>query len=638
MRLRTLKRGILLTSDITIDTPLESHRGIATYFATHKKHGHVLVHLLPDFDESAESPIKILERAVSFYRDTLHLEAGCGVYEELLYFWEPFPLGEYMFEWLERRERVVRSEAIKRIIALLKTLDEAHAAGLFHGRITPKSVLMERTGDAFGIRLMGLGVSQAMIESMQFDIDWLDYMFDLEGMDSVDVDIFGIAIILMGLVCGESGIDSFEQTGLLPMPFRDGMLQTAMERALALRVDAYDSILAFTQDLEAALLEIDGKEGEMYVGDLVGYESAIRSVTSVTRRTAPDAHDSGAWSSLVDTLEGDEKSSLLCSLTSLAAIPAIKDDEDEADVTHVSSVPDSVLMMRRIRSGHAEKASESEVRAKKLRAQNGDYSGEDDSTNRSGTPEAIGRKQLDAYDKKLASIVSQEIELEPEDSQEHTCIDHIPLRNSGTVELSPSAQKKLAQIQSLEAETDVFEGEDESPTRVMTRPNYLSVSPKDASKQKTIIEAAKDETIDGTDKRENPVKKFIEENHEWKERILKATVKEAEFEIGIDVHYADADCAAIPDPNAPVVSQPPAPVDKPAEEDSKPSGLEVKVKAVPAHQETVRMEAPRAPRAVAPSHQFLPGISSAQRKALFVMVIIVLLLIIMLLYTNITGN
>lgn len=529
MRLRSLQSGVQISPDITINSPLESHRGIATYLASHKKYGHALVHVLPDFDDSAVAPISVLEKAADFYRNVLKIDAECGNYEEFLYFAEMFPLGEYMFEWLERRERVVPKEAIKRVISLLKILTSAHEHGLFHGRITPKSLLLERTGDAFGLRLMGLGVAQAMTESMQFDLDWYDYSFDLEGMDDVAVDAYGVAIVLMGLVCGELGIDSFESSGLLPQPFRNGILQTAMERALSLRIDTYASLLAFSQDLEAALLELDGKEGEMFVGDLVGFESAIRSVTSVTQRPQPELSDSGVWSSLVDNLEGDERSSLLCSLTSLTAIPSTKLDDDDEDVTHVSSLPDAVLGMRRIHSKHSENVTASEKRAKQTRAARGEELGDDESTNRSKgdvgnrTETTVIEKDLNHED---ASSHIDEMDASPEKSP-----------SAPAILLSEEVSKKLADIQNLENEADDDEDDDEAPTRIMARPNYFSISGeknKSQSASSAILEVLDDNKNDELLKKEEKPEDLIAK---MVERIRSAQVKTREFEIISGVLY-----------------------------------------------------------------------------------------------------
>ena len=117
-------------------------------------------------------------------------------------------------------------------------------------------------------------------------------------------------------------IDSFEATGLLPTPLRGGLLQQTMERALALRMDVYSSVLAFSLDLEAALLEIDDRQGEVYVGDLVGFEPAVRSLSGTISEEQRCAEPS-VWSSMFDTLEQEERSSILCSLTSLTAINAV---------------------------------------------------------------------------------------------------------------------------------------------------------------------------------------------------------------------------------------------------------------------------------------------------------------------------
>ena len=530
MRLRSLKSGEQISADIRIDSPLESHRGIATYLASHKQYGHALVHILPDFDDAAEKPLDILKKSAAFYQNNLGIQAECGVYEEFLYFCETFPLGEYMFEWLERHERVSPNEAIKRVIQLLKTLTAAHDVGLYHGRVTPKSILLERTGDAFQLRLMGLGVSQVMAPSMRFDLDWFDYSFDLEGMDAVAVDIYGVAIVLMGLVCGESGIDSFEASGLLPTPFRSGILQQAMERALALRSDAYASLLAFSIDLEAALLELDNKEGEVYIGDLVGFESAVRSVTSISNLPAVGPDTSGQWSSLVDNLGGEERSSLLFSLASLTAIPAIHDEDDE-DVTHVTSMPETILGMRRIHSKHSENESLNDQRAKKIRAENGEHDAEEAATNRSSSYDKLSKK----------TDASQHLAQEAHDI------------NTADFSLNDAVSQKLSDIQAVEMELEDFEDdEDDGPTRIMARPNYstVSVTPKKEAEEKKENEASASGSTEETAP-SDPVADMAD-------RILHAEVTVADNEIREDTQYEEEEIA-VPEPIAP----PPLP--KPAQ-------------------------------------------------------------------------
>ncbi|MCL2326309.1 MAG: hypothetical protein FWC40_07455, partial [Proteobacteria bacterium] len=167
-------------------------------------------------------------------------------------------------------------------------------------------------------------------------------------------------------------------------------------------------------DLEASLLELDVKQGEMYVGGLVGYESAVRSVSGSISEKNQRGEASGIWSSFVDGLEQSERSSLLCSLTSLAAIRAPADEEDEVEVTRVTSVSEAVLGMRRIQARPAGRRSKGHAVA------------------------------------------------EPADQS----------FSGGRFVLGEAASKKLADIQFLEEEDE----EDESPTRVVVRPNYLSVS------------------------------------------------------------------------------------------------------------------------------------------------------------------
>ena len=146
MRLRVLKPGVEICPETKIDSPLDSHNGIALYLATDAEIGHTLVHLLPGFEDGG---LEKLQKLVEFHKKCLGLQTRCGRYEEFLFFSEPFPLGEFMFEWLERRERISLPDALKHIIQLLKILQQAHEENIFHGRITPKTLLLERMNTSY---------------------------------------------------------------------------------------------------------------------------------------------------------------------------------------------------------------------------------------------------------------------------------------------------------------------------------------------------------------------------------------------------------------------------------------------------------------------------------------------------------
>ena len=502
MQLRELKSGTAISPEIRIDSALDFHGGISLYLASGPNCGHQLVHVLGDY---APDALDRLREAEEFYRDDLEVAVEQGRHEELLYFSEPFPLGEFMFEWLERRERIRVSEALKRVVRLLKVLQKAHDRGLYHGRITPKSILLEQVGNSYRLRLMGIGVAQAMPDTVRRDIDWLDYTFDLEGMSPVAVDVYGMAIVLMGLVSGEQGIDSFEATGLLPTPLRGGILQQTMERALALRMDVYSSVLAFSLDLEAALLELDDRQGEVYVADLVGFEPAVRSISTTIsddqRNTEPSL-----WSSMFDTLEQEERSSILCSLTSLHAINAVPPaaaaipapaaaaapaaapaDEDE-DVTCITTLG-AASGQSRIKSTHAATSSREDTVVD---------ADEGDSTSISARPHFTN------------------------DSQE------VP-------ELKP-----------LGRELGSDEDED-APTRIMMRPNYASIN---FGQEEKSVEAAIAAVIEATVDKPEPEQEPEPEAPSMEVRIRTAEVIEAENPMGHDVQYALDDPAAFP-PEAP---------------------------------------------------------------------------------------
>ena len=495
MQITEIKKGTRVSDDIRTDSFLELSGGVAQYLASDDTYGHALLHIMPAEGHDEEA----LKKTAQFQSETLHNEVRCGKYDDTIFFSEPFPLGEFMFEWLERRERVAIAEAIKRIIKLLHVLQKAHENQIFHGHITPKTILMQRTSDAFELRIMGLGVAQALPKGEQLNIDWFDYTFDLEGMTPQAVDIYGTAIVLMGLVSGEQGIDNFEATGLLPPIFRGGILQQAMERALALRIDTYSEVLTFTQDLEASLLEIDAKEGEVYVGDLVGFESAIKSLASISEEHHAIHENSGIWSSLVNTLEQEERSSLLYSLTSLTSIKAIdKDatDDDEEDVTCISTIPQSVLGLRRIKSSHA-----------------------------SGDVAAL-------VDEKT-HVSKTEIPQASDDSPREKTTPSTPAPQKPIDVDTRTSQDKLAEIQNLESQIKTDDGdEDDAPTRVVQRPNYISIRvPSSEHDTDSLKKAAESSAIDGE------AAPQISPLEAMKDRIAKATVIEHAGIIKPDVFY-----------------------------------------------------------------------------------------------------
>lgn len=495
MQITEIKKGTRVSDDIRTDSFLELSGGVAQYLASDDTYGHALLHIMPAEGHDEEA----LKKTAQFQSETLHNEVRCGKYDDTIFFSEPFPLGEFMFEWLERRERVAIAEAIKRIIKLLHVLQKAHENQIFHGHITPKTILMQRTSDAFELRIMGLGVAQALPKGEQLNIDWFDYTFDLEGMTPQAVDIYGTAIVLMGLVSGEQGIDNFEATGLLPPIFRGGILQQAMERALALRIDTYSEVLTFTQDLEASLLEIDAKEGEVYVGDLVGFESAIKSLASISEEHHAIHENSGIWSSLVNTLEQEERSSLLYSLTSLTSIKAIdKDatDDDEEDVTCISTIPQSVLGLRRIKSSHA-----------------------------SGDVAAL-------VDEKT-HVSKTEIPQASDDSPREKTTPSTPAPQKPIDVDTRTSQDKLAEIQNLESQIKTDDGdEDDAPTRVVQRPNYISIRVSSSEHDTdSLKKAAESSAIDGE------AAPQISPLEAMKDRIAKATVIEHAGIIKPDVFY-----------------------------------------------------------------------------------------------------
>lgn len=495
MQITEIKKGTRVSDDIRTDSFLELSGDVAQYLASDDTYGHALLHIMPAEGHDEEA----LKKTAQFQSETLHNEVRCGKYDDTIFFSEPFPLGEFMFEWLERRERVAIAEAIKRIIKLLHVLQKAHENRIFHGHITPKTILMQRTSDAFELRIMGLGVAQALPKGEQLNIDWFDYTFDLEGMTPQAVDIYGTAIVLMGLVSGEQGIDNFEATGLLPPIFRGGILQQAMERALALRIDTYSEVLTFTQDLEASLLEIDAKEGEVYVGDLVGFESAIKSLASISEEHHAIHENSGIWSSLVNTLEQEERSSLLYSLTSLTSIKAIdKDatDDDEEDVTCISTIPQSVLGLRRIKSSHA-----------------------------SGDVAAL-------VDEKT-HVSKTEIPQASDDSPREKTTPSTPAPQKPIDVDTRTSQDKLAEIQNLESQIKTDDGdEDDAPTRVVQRPNYISIRvPSSEHDTDSLKKAAESSAIDGE------AAPQISPLEAMKDRIAKATVIEHAGIIKPDVFY-----------------------------------------------------------------------------------------------------
>lgn len=578
MRLRELKSGTRLCPEIRLNAHLDTHNGIARYLASDTENGHVLVHVIPDFENDSFAQ---LEKVAAFYRSDLNCDVRCGHFEEFLYFSEPFPLGEFMFEWLERRERVPLPDALKRIITLLKTLHNAHSKGIYNGRITPQSLLMERSDLAFGLRMMGFGVSQALNDSMKNDIDWFDYTFDLEGMNAAAVDIYGVAIILMGLVSGEAGIDSFEATGLLPQSLRGGILQTAMERALALRIDSYPNILAFSQDLEAALLELDERQGEVFVGDLVGFESAVRSIPSYADEPLDfDSDASGVWHAMFDSLEQEERSSLLCSLTSLTAVKVDEDEDD--DVTRITSLPDTVLGMQRIKTHHA-REDEEDV-----------------------TSEKVSSEKLEA-----TSVIKMD---DVEDNSESSDKTEAASPESSGPKLNPASAEKLANIQSLEAELD-DDIEDDAPTRVMMRPNYFQVTSGEPSKG---VASSIEEVIQSNQEETDPVAKMAA-------RIRQENVEVSDWELKHDVYYDEKDPVAFPpEPEAPADEK-----DQDSEEhsDEKKKPLTVLANQVPEKKEDKTKEETPVPKAVSEEERKKSRIFNGLIVALVILIVILIIII-----------
>ena len=578
MRLRELKSGTRLCPEIRLNAHLDTHNGIARYLASDTENGHVLVHIIPDFENDSFAQ---LEKVAAFYRSDLNCDVRCGHFEEFLYFSEPFPLGEFMFEWLERRERVPLPDALKRIISLLKTLHNAHSKGIYNGRITPQSLLMERSDLAFGLRMMGFGVSQALNDSMKNDIDWFDYTFDLEGMNAAAVDIYGVAIILMGLVSGEAGIDSFEATGLLPQSLRGGILQTAMERALALRIDSYPNILAFSQDLEAALLELDERQGEVFVGDLVGFESAVRSIPSYADEPLDfDSDASGVWHAMFDSLEQEERSSLLCSLTSLTAVKVDEDEDD--DVTRITSLPDTVLGMQRIKTHHA-REDEEDV-----------------------TSEKVPSEKLEA-----TSVIKMD---DVEDNSESSDKTEAASPESSGPKLNPASAEKLANIQSLEAELD-DDIEDDAPTRVMMRPNYFQVTSGEPSKG---VASSIEEVIQSNQEETDPVSKMAA-------RIRQENVEVSDWELKHDVYYDEKDPVAFPpEPEAPADEK-----DQDSEEhsDEKKKPLTVLANQVPEKKEDKTKEETPVPKAVSEEERKKSRIFNGLIVALVILIVILIIII-----------
>ena len=553
MQITEIKKGTRVSDDIRTDSFLELSGGVAQYLASDDTYGHALLHIMPAEGHDEEA----LKKTAQFQSETLHNEVRCGKYDDTIFFSEPFPLGEFMFEWLERRERVAIAEAIKRIIKLLHVLQKAHENQIFHGHITPKTILMQRTSDAFELRIMGLGVAQALPKGEQLNIDWFDYTFDLEGMTPQAVDIYGTAIVLMGLVSGEQGIDNFEATGLLPPIFRGGILQQAMERALALRIDTYSEVLTFTQDLEASLLEIDAKEGEVYVGDLVGYESAIKSISSISEDHRAISENSGVWSSLVDTLEQEERSSLLCSLTSLTCIKSGEDEDDE-DVTRVSSVPQAVLGLRRIRTTHVSS---------------------DDSTQTAATPTPDDDAHSDA-----------------------------PSHEKTEISARPMPANRMAELQSLEAELASDDADtDDSPTRVIQRPNYVSIrfTEENASAPEGVSSsiAAVLEATAVPVPAETPIQAM-------QKRILAADVIQHECTLNPDVQYPEEPC----------------------DEDNPPSD---DAQNHDAPSPDVPPPAPVQPTPATPSPK---GFSASQRRVLFILIVVIILLAIVALCKSLLSH
>ena len=358
MRLRQVKAGSEVERGLTIEAYLDGSPGVTRYFGRRIGFDNaVMIYLIADFGDESLNHLYRVSGLLSKLRGS---GCGCGRYAEFLFFWEEFPSGEFLMEWSNRREILALDASLRLASSLLRELIQCYEQGIRHCRITPESVLLrEVSGRRLELRLMGVGISQSLTPSMRCNLDWGEYSFDLEGMSEVAVDIYGIGVILLLLVCGESGLEEFESSGELPAVFRRGILSQAMERALSLRVDAYHTLLEFSQDLEAAYLDVDSGQNEVFIGDLVGFQSAVESV----RGAGAVKEVSGEWSALIDDLGETERSSLLSSLTSLkaiAAVSAVDEDFDDDEETKVGPLPAAVLKLQRMRNRDDARASETE--------------------------------------------------------------------------------------------------------------------------------------------------------------------------------------------------------------------------------------------------------------------------------------
>ena len=115
--------------------------------------------------------------------------------------------GRSLGELLADGERMVPSRVVRLAARLVEALDEAHAVGLTHGRLTPEAVVVADESDATGsplVTLVGLGVGAVAFDP---DVGEADRPYvspeQLAGGDAdARSDVFGLASLLQHALLG----------------------------------------------------------------------------------------------------------------------------------------------------------------------------------------------------------------------------------------------------------------------------------------------------------------------------------------------------------------------------------------------------------------------------------------------------
>jgi serine/threonine-protein kinase len=115
--------------------------------------------------------------------------------------------GRTLGELLADGERLVPSRVVRLAARLVEALDEAHAVGLTHGRLTPEAVVVADESDATGsplVTLVGLGVGAVAFDAEVSEAERPYVSPEQLGGGEADArsDVFGLASLLQHALLG----------------------------------------------------------------------------------------------------------------------------------------------------------------------------------------------------------------------------------------------------------------------------------------------------------------------------------------------------------------------------------------------------------------------------------------------------